>query len=191
MTEPPRTAEGQNARHDVRRMLLPDETLLWEGAPEAGFRLRGREILQIIFGLPFLAVGVIILLISPELLEVPAETIGLTIFITGFGGFGGYMVFQPIFEAYTTARHIRYALSTRAAFVVRDWPIRRLEVYPIQPSSEIKLKQGGKVDTVWFHLRWETDSEGGIAEDRIGFQYITNGAHLFRMIQGIQTGDLN
>jgi hypothetical protein len=172
--------------------LLTDERLLWEGAPEPDFRLRGREIFQIVSGLPILAIGVICLLLGIEALLSPTDPpLLFAIFATAFGGVGGYMVFQPIFGAYTTARHIRYALSTRAAFVVRDWPIRRLEVYPILPSSEITLKRGGKVDTVSFHVRCETGSEGDVAEERIGFQHITNGAHVFRMIQSLQTGKLD
>lgn len=191
MTGPLPTAAEQDRRYDFRRVLLPGETILWEGAPEPGFRLRGKAILQIIFGLPFLAAGVIILLVSPVLIEDPGEIIGLAVFITGFGGAGGYLVFQPIFEAYTTVRHSRYALSTRAAFIARDWPVRRLEVYPILPSSDIELNRGRKVDTVWFHTRKEDGSEGDIAKTRIGFQYIANGARVFRLIQSIQTGKPN
>lgn len=190
MRETPLRAKKKGCRYDVRPVLLPGETILWEGAPNPGFRLRGTEILQCIFGLPFLLGGVIALIDGLRFLDEPGNSpLGLAIFVTLFVGLGGYVVFVPLFGAFKTARHVRYALSTQAAYIVRDWPVQRVEVYPILPANAPELQQGRRTDTVWLHTRNEEDAEGDIFKTRIGFQYINNAADVVQLIQTIRTGD--
>ena len=142
-----------------------------------------------ILGLPFFGIGLIILILGPELVERPADILGIAIFVAGFGGIGGYLVFEPIIKAVITVRHVRYALSTHAAFIVRDWPVQRIEVYPILPATVPELKQGWRTDTVWSYTLKKEDADGDITRTRIGFQYVANGADVLSLIQGIRTGD--
>lgn len=96
---------------------------------------------------------------------------------------------MPLFDAYKAARHVRYALSTQAAYIVRDWPVQSVEVYPILPATAPELKRGRRTDTVWLHTRNEEGAEGAIFKTRIGFQYINNAADVVQLIQAIRTGD--
>jgi hypothetical protein len=179
--------KSRDVRSDVEGLLRPGERILWSGAPMPGFRLRGAAVVWIILGLPFLCIGLILLVIGPGLIERPVDIIGIVIFVAGFGGFGGYVVFDPILKARITARHVRYALTTAAAIIAKDWPVRRTEVFPILPSSEVTLEDGRTTATVWFHTRKESGAEGDIVSHRSGFEYIPDGESVFRLIRAIQT----
>jgi hypothetical protein len=96
------------------------------------------------------------------------------------------LVIAPLIAAHVTARHVRYALTNRCAFVLRDWPVNRIEIYPILPASEVSLRKGRKADTLWFHTRTEDASDPTITP--IGFEHIPDGPQVLALVQSIQTG---
>jgi hypothetical protein len=173
----------------------PDETLLWQGAPVPGFHQRGKALFLMIFGLPFLIIGVAIFFFGlNRLTQAPTVSdAGLAVFFTAFGlpfgGLGGFLVFGPILEARTDARHLRYALTNRAAYIWRAWPVEKVSVYPILPQTALDLEKGKRADTVWLHARVERDSEGSLATVYIGFRNISDGEKVYRLIREIQTGE--
>lgn len=172
--------------------LRPGETLLWEGSPVPGLHRRGATIFLMIFGLPFLIIGVA--LFFHGLLEVnKAETssdAGLGFFITAFslpfGGIGVFLVFGPLIQARTASRHIRYALTTRAAYIARTGPFPSLKVYPILPVTALELETGKRAATVWLHARLERDSDGDLGTTKAGFENIAEGEKVFQMIRDLQ-----
>lgn len=174
----------------------PDERLLWQGAPLPGFHQRGKALFLMIFGLPFLVIGIAIFFFGLHRLIHAANVsdAGLAVFFTAFalpfGGIGAFLVFGPLVEARTAARHVRYALSTRAAYVSRAWPLPRLEVYPIRPDTALALETGRRAETVWLHARLERDSDGDLGTVRAGFENIAEGAAVMNLIRQIQEGTL-
>ena len=172
--------------------LRPGETLLWEGPPVPGFHQRGQAIFLMIFGLPFLIIGVA--LFFSGLLQLPrAATVsdaGLALFTAAFaltfGSFGAFLVFGPLIEARTASRDIRYALTTRAAYVVRQGRFSSLKVYPILPSTALELERGTRASTVWVHARLERDSDGDLGTTKAGFENIVEAEKVFLMIRDLQ-----
>jgi hypothetical protein len=172
----------------------PGETLLWQGAPKPGVQGWGKIIGLAIFGLPFLIIGLgaFVAGLSQILDSETWSDTGLGLFFTAFSipfaGIGAVMVFGQWYGAATAHRTIRYALSTRAAYVAKSGWKPGLECYPILPSSATGLEKGRTSDTVWVHVQNAKDSDGDRSTTRIGFDNIADGDSVYRLIRGIQTG---
>ncbi len=172
--------------------LRPDEMLLWEGSPVPGLHQRGKAIFLMIFGLPFLIIGVALFFYG--LLQLPkAESVsdaGLALFTTAFalpfGGIGAFLVFGPLIEARTASRDVRYVLTTRAAYVIRQGRFPSLKVYPILPTTALELEPGKRASTVWVHARLERDSDGDLGTTKAGFENIAEAEKVFLMIRDLQ-----
>lgn len=172
--------------------LRPGETLLWEGAPVPGLHQRGKAVFLMVFGLPFLIIGVALFFFGLHRLTQAASTsdAGLALFLTAFalpfGGLGAFLVFGPLIQSRTASRDIRYALTTRAAYVLRQGRFPSLKVYPILPSTALELEPGSRASTVWLHSRLERDSDGDLGITKAGFENIAEGERVFAMIRDLQ-----
>ena len=170
----------------------PGETVLWEGAPVPGFHRRGATIFMMLFGLPFLIIGVSLfvysLLLYPQAATVPdgGNALVTTAFSLPFAAFGAFLVFGPIIEARTATRDIRYTLTTRAAYVRRTGRFPSLKVYPILPHTALELERGTRASTVWVHSRLERDSEGDLGTTKAGFENIADADRVFALILDLQ-----
>lgn len=172
--------------------LRPGEILLWEGRPAPGFHQRGKRLFLMVFGLPFLLIGLAVFFLGLHRLTEAASTsdAGLAVFFAAFGlpflGLGGFLVLGPFVEARTASRYIRYALTTRAAYVLRSGPFPSLKVYPIVPATALELEPGRLADTVWLHARLERDSDGDSGTIKSGFENIAEGEKVFHLIRDVQ-----
>lgn len=172
--------------------LRPSETILWEGAPVPGFHQRRLTFFMMLFGLPFLVVGVALffysLLLYPQANTVPdgGNALVATAFSLPFAAFGGFLTLGPIIEARATARDIRYVLTTRAAYVIRQGQFPFVRVYPILPHTALELEYGSRARTVWVHSRRERDSEGDLGTTKAGFENIAEADKVFAMIRDLQ-----
>jgi hypothetical protein len=145
-----------------------------------------------IFGLPFLAIGVSLFFYG--LLQLPRSATlsdaGLALFLTAFslpfGGMGAFLVFGPIIEARTAHRDVRYVLTNRAAYVIRQGQFPSLKVYPILPTTALELEPGKRASTVWLHSRQERDSDGDLGTTKAGFENIAEAEKVFLMIRDLQ-----
>lgn len=172
--------------------LRPGETVLWKGAPVPGLHQRGKAALLMMFGLPFLIIGVALFFYG--LYELPrSETLndaGLAALTTAFGlpfaALGAFLVFGPLIEARTASRDIRYVLTSRAAYVQRTGRFPNLKVYPILPATALELEPGTRADTVWLHARLERDSDGDLGTTKAGFENIAEADRVFAMICDLQ-----
>ena len=172
--------------------LRPNETLLWQGAPVPGLHQRGKAIFLMVFGLPFLTIGVALFFFGlHRLTQAPTPShAGLALFLTAFalpfGGLGAFLVFGPLVEARTAHRDIRYALTTRAAYVIRQGRFPSFKVYPILPQTALELEPGTRAGTVWLHARLERDSDGDLGTTKVGFENIAEADNVFAMIRDLQ-----
>lgn len=176
--------------------LRPDERLLWEGAPLPGVHGKAKIVALALFGLPFLAAGLAMLVSGLRNMSAAHDLGGMglgffmAVFALPFIGIGATMVVGQWFAAAQAHRKIRYALSTRAAFVAKDYWRRSLASYPILPATDVELEKGASADNVWFHSREERDSDGDRTVTRVGFENIADGDAVFRLIRQIQAGDV-
>lgn len=171
--------------------LRPDETVLWEGAPVPGFHQRRLTVFMMLFGLPFLIIGVALFFYSLTLYRATTVPDGgnaliTTAFSLPFAAFGAFLVFAPIIEARANTRDIRYALTTRAAYVIRQGRFPGVRVYPILPHTALELERGTRASTVWVHSRRERDSDGDLGTTKAGFENIAEADKVFQMIQDLQ-----
>jgi len=172
--------------------LRPGETVLWEGAPVPGFHQRRLTFFLMLFGLPFLVIGVSLfcysLLLYPQAATVPdgGNALVTTAFSLPFAAFGAFLVLGPIIEARSAARDIRYALTSRAAYVIRTGQFPSVRVYPILPDTALELETGSRAGTVWVHSRRERDSEGDLGTTKAGFENVAEAEKVFLMIRELQ-----
>jgi hypothetical protein len=177
---------------EILALLRPGETVIWQGTPVPGFHHRGMTLFMMVFGVPFLLIGVASFYFG--VLEFPkSETLNdawlaaLTVaFGLPFGAFGALFVFGPLVEARSNARNVRYTLTTRAAYVLRKGRSPSLKVYPILHSSTLELEPGRRASTVWLHALLDRDSEGDLGVTKAGFENIAVGEKVFRMIRELQ-----
>jgi hypothetical protein len=171
--------------------LQPGERLLWQGAPLPGIRNRARLALLSLFGIPFLVVGLAGIGVGLR------HTIwmgqwGLGLFTLAIGliflGLGYTLVVHQWVDAARAHHTIRYALTTRCAYVARQSRMRSLESYPILPGTALELEHADGYDNLWFHVRRERDSDGDLSTTRIGFEGIRDGTVVYQLMRGIQTG---
>jgi hypothetical protein len=147
---------------------------------------------MMLFGLPFLIIGIALffysLLLYPQAASVPdgGNALVTTAFSLPFGGIGAFLVFGPLVEARTAHRDIRYALTTRAAYVIRQGRFPGLKVYPILPHTALELEPGPRASTVWLHSRPERDSDGDLGTTKAGFENIAEAEKVFAMIRDLQ-----
>ena len=174
--------------------LQPGETLLWEGTPKPGVHGWPKIIGLALFGLPFLVVGVGVFLTGIWQM-INAKGWGdaglgffFTVFAIPFGGVGALMVFGQFWAAIEAHRRIRYAVSTRCAYIAKSYRTKTIESYPILRSSALGLEKGRTADTVWFHVQTERDSDGDRTTTRISFDNIAEGDEVYRLLRSIQTG---
>lgn len=171
----------------------PGETLLWEGAPKPGVHSWPKIIGLALFGLPFLIVGVGVCLTGMwQMINAKGwGDVGLGFFFTAFaipfGGVGAVMVFGQWWAAAEAHKRLRYALSTRCAYIAKSYRTRSIESYPILKSSALGLEKGRKADTVWFHVQTERDSDGDRTTSRISFENIADGEKVYALLRSVQT----
>jgi hypothetical protein len=167
---------------------------LWEGAPLPGFHQLGKSLILMSFGLPLLLAGIGVVIFGLQRLHAALSTsdAGLAVFVTAFGlpfiAIGGFLFLGPVQEALITPRRLRYALTSRAAYIVRSTLTQTLEVYPITPTTPLELEKGNGADSVWFHARLENGSDGPTTA-HVGFRNIADGERVFQLIRGIQGSD--
>jgi len=95
--------------------LHPGETVLWVGSPVPGFHRRGATVFLMLFGLPFLIIGVGLFFYGLMQLHKSAtmSDAGLALFTAAFaltfGSFGAFLVFGPLIAARTAFRDGRPA----------------------------------------------------------------------------------
>lgn len=172
----------------------PGETLLWEGAPKPGVHGWPKIIGLALFGSPFLALGVGVFLTGIwQMINAKGwgeAGLGLffTVFAIPFGGVGALMVFGQWWAAAEAHKRLRYAVSTRCAYIAKFYWTRSIESYPILKSSALGLEKRRSADTVWFHVQTEKDSDGDRTTTRISFDNIAEGEKVYALLRSIQTG---
>jgi hypothetical protein len=169
------------------------ERLLWEGAPARGIHHPWRLLGWSVFGVPFLAAGLTCWAIAFNMLFEGGWMVLAGLVLAAFGvpfvGVGVMMVAGGWWEAAVAHRKVRYALSTRRAYIARNHLRRNLESYPIERDSRITLTEGkGGYGSVQFHFLVVQDSEGRSTETA-AFENVEGARGVFDMVRRVQSGE--
>lgn len=169
----------------------PGEQLLWEGAPEPGFHDWPQSLFMTIFGIPFLAAGTGLTfggLWAVTQAESGSQA-GLALLASVFGlpffGVGVFLVLGQWLLARSAPQRIRYALSSRAAYVAKRLWRRELSIYPIVADTPLELKSGRRADSIWFYSHRQDDSDGPVMT-RAGFENIADGRRVLQLMRALK-----
>jgi hypothetical protein len=164
--------------------FMPGETLLWEGAPVRGAGFSPLSIFISAFGVPFLGSGGFVAITGAGIALEGKLALGLFMiaFCVPFVTVGAGLVFGP--WIYLTQAHarVRYALSSRRAYIATRWWTRKMASYEIAPGADVTLSQGRRADTV----RFRTTTRGANSSHYAGFDNIADGRQVFALIRQIQ-----
>ena len=188
----PKAALGHERWEDY---LDPDERLLWQGSPKRGLHMTPGGVFMSIFGLPFLAAGLVTIgagfgqllriveNIWNGLLGIVLMAFGTPFLLVGAGLVFGTWLMGPIAH-----RRVRYALSNRRAYIAKAFWKKSLEAYTISQDSPIEISRG-RSDSVFFHADTSIDSDGDRTQTKVGFENIADGNHVYSLMRRIQRGE--
>lgn len=170
------------------------EKLVWTGSPESDRRLRWSQIGLATFGAPFLIVGVGLCGATiwgvatgqADTLAKLGAAVFLILFSLPFAAAGLFLVAGPTFKARNAPRYVRYALSTRRAYIAESWWSHQLKTYPLKPDMRVDLLRDG-LDSVILHSGHERDSEGDTVTVAAKFEQLADGRPLYQLIRQLQS----
>jgi len=164
-----------------------DETLLWEGAPVPGLRVRASDLAQSIFGLFFLGFAIFWMWGASGFGtgDVSGPFLLFPLFGLPFVLVGAYLSFGHFFWSAFLRSRTRYALTDRRAIVAKRSFTRSLKSYPIDAGTEIEYEPGQPA-TVWLAREARRGNKGRTYTVKRGFEYISDGARVYRTIRDIQ-----
>lgn len=161
-------------------ILTPDEEILWQGRPDPSLRFTAEGIAGLLFGLFFAGFALVWMIL--------AATAGGFFWMFGLIHFsvGLSVAFGAFFKRPFMNRHTWYSLSNQRAFIATDLPVlgKRLRSYAIDANTSLSMDEGPLSS---IHFASETYRHKGRTKTRrIGFNTITDGAHVYALMRDIQ-----
>ncbi|MCB2116302.1 MAG: hypothetical protein KDE00_08375 [Rhodobacteraceae bacterium] len=172
--------------------FVEGEQLLWEGAPLPGTHNRPMLIFITLFGIPFFVAGAaltfggLFFVFKAGNLTEAGGSLLAAVFGMPFLGVGLFLVVWQWVMAYTAHARIRYALSTRAAYIAKRYWRRELSIFPITKTTPLEMQDTRNGATVWLHALKQEDSDGDKVTTKIGFENIADGARVLGLLRNLQ-----
>ncbi|MEM6304622.1 MAG: aspartate carbamoyltransferase catalytic subunit [Pseudomonadota bacterium] len=168
-----------NDRDPWEGLLDAGEQILWQGQPERGVQLEWRSPFEPLFYLFFTGFSVFWMVMA-QMAPGPFWMFGLLFFGIGIYNLAG-MHFWTAWRRQGTF----YTLTDKRAFIGTDIGGRRkLESYPILPSTQIWLDEG-RYANVWFAEHTKR-GRNGTTTTPIGFERLKDGRAVFAKLREIQ-----
>ncbi|MCG6903873.1 MAG: aspartate carbamoyltransferase catalytic subunit [Rhodobacter sp.] len=161
-------------------ILDKDETILWQGRPDAKVVWKISHLFTFLFGLGFAGFALVWMTMAARSGGV-FWMFGLIHFSVGLSlAFG-----TPFFSAWKR-RHTWYTLTNHRAFVATDRPFvgRRLKSYPITAETPLTYDAGDPA-TIHFAHEFRRSRNRSTRRD-IGFERIADGAEVYRLMRNAQ-----
>lgn len=164
-------------------ILEPGEQILWQGQPDAAFRLDWGDAIPGAFGFVFSAFSAVWMWMASEGGGY-FWMFGLIHFTAGLGIMGA----RPV-GLWWMRRHSFYSLSNSRAFIASDYPVRGrvLRFWSIRPDSPVEFIDGD-IQTVNFASETRRGARGTSTTRRIGFAGIHDGRRVIGLMRAIQRG---
>ncbi len=163
-------------------ILAPGERILWQGRPEASFRLEPAHVVTGLAGLAML--GFILWGFLPAALS--GRGAWSFVLLPGLLVLG-IIVWGPLWTL-QRRRGTWYTLTDRRAFIATRLPLlgRDLERWTIRPQSRIRW-DGNDPGTVWFATRTERIDDRS-HEVPVGFERIAGAGEVFALMERLRRG---
>ncbi|WP_375174829.1 aspartate carbamoyltransferase catalytic subunit [Pseudooceanicola sp.] len=157
-------------------ILMPSETILWQGRPDPSFQFGVAQAGAAAFGLLFAGFAAVWMLLASTAGGY-FWTFGLIHFSVGVGLAFGAFLYPP-----WRRRHTWYTLTNRRAFIATDLPMagRKLKSWPIHGDTEITYHDGAQA-TIHFANDFR-QTKNGTRKIPIGFERITEGDEVHRLM---------
>jgi len=164
-------------------ILDKDETVLWQGRPDARVAFRIDKAFQFIFGLFFAGFALFWM--------VMASQAGGVFWMFGLIHFGAGLAisFGAIFWDAYRRRYTWYTLTDRRAFIATNMPHkgRKLQSYPITPGTPLEFSPG-PLATITFASEERRGNKGRRYTVPVGFERIPDGDAVYRHLRRVQEG---
>ncbi len=163
-------------------ILDGDETILWQGRPDASVTFGAAALFQILFGMAFAGFA-LFWMVMASLGGGYFWAFGLIHFTVGVG----IMVAGPLWGPWRR-RHTWYTLTNKRGFIATDMPLagRKLRSYPIDARTVLGFEEGAFSD---IHFAKETRrTKNGVRSYPIGFERIADGRAVYALMRDIQKG---
>ena len=169
--------------------LDPGEVLLWEGAPQPGLRFKPSDLFLSLFGLAFGGFALFWITMAATIGSDAPGPIGTLFPLFGlpFLAVGAYLAVGRFFWDAHVRSKTRYALTTKRGIIARSAVGRSLNSYPIKPGTQVDYRPGDAA-TIYFAEEEKRGSKGRRYTVKRGFEYITGGDTVYRLIRAIQQG---
>lgn len=178
---------------DIAALLEPGERVWWQGTPVAGFHHPWQIAGMAAFGTPFLVGGIALsgfgiwTLTGATEWQMVALAIFCLIFSLPFLGVGLLLVFGiSIDRLFAAPRRLRYVLTNNRALILTNFPMRRVESYPILRTSPLDHELSAKAGSIYFHVHVTRGSDDDPVIKREGFENIADSAEVFRLMRQTQ-----
>ena len=166
------------------------EKLLWEGAPAGGLKFKISDIFQSFFGLFFLGFSIFWIVMASSMSSNFDRGPGALFPLFGlpFVAVGAYLVFGRFFWKAWVRSKTRYALTDKRAIIATNTFSRKLQSYPIGPGTRIDYEPGEQA-TLWFAEEERRGNKGRRYTVKHGFEYISGGDEVYRLMRRVQEGE--
>ena len=163
-------------------LLDPGERILWQGRPDGAVVLRPRNMAAFLFGLAFAGFALFWMVMAAQAGGM-FWAFGLIHFSIGLA-----LSFGALFWGAFRRRRSWYTLTDRRAFIATDMPLKgkQLQSYPITDDTALRYDEG-ELDSVWFAHDYRSNKNGSTRVD-IGFERISEGEKVYRLMRDIQRG---
>lgn len=163
-------------------ILDQDEQILWQGRPDGTIVFSLPAVLTTLFGIFFAGFALFWMVMAAQGGGF-FWMFGLIHFSVGISIIFGAFLAKPFRHRYTW-----YTLTNKRAYIATDLPFRgkRLKSYVIDDNSPLSFEEAGRFATV--HFATETYRVKNRTRRRtIGFDRITDGHHVFRLMRDIKS----
>lgn len=166
--------------HEWHGILSNGEHILWQGAPDGGFHVAGKNIFGILFGLFFAGIAMKWIIAASQA-GGSFWTFGLLHFSIGIG-----VIVMSLFGDTYKRRHTFYTLTNRNGYVGTNLPFvgRKLKTYPITSATPIGYAPA-RFATIHFATK-EVRTKNGTRTVDVGFERISDGAEVYSLMRSIQ-----
>jgi len=165
-------------------ILDKGEEIVWQGRPDGAVHFRPANIVPMLFGLAFAGFAVFWM--------VMASSAGGGFWMFGLIHFsvGLSLALSPVFWGPFKRRRTWYTLTNRRAIIATDLPLkgRQLKSYPINDTTILNFTPG-PLSSIMFSQETRRGNKGRRYTVDIGFEFITDGDEVYRLMRDIQRAD--